>query len=120
MATELDPEWYRAWHTWALANFEVITQLEVSQYGLSSAHFTTYIIPAVEGRSTYFTKADSVQASCGPLRFHLEILCKIHFGYLPSGSPTGTSMESVQQYRKESLPSMSMYGWRSFRRQAIV
>jgi hypothetical protein len=51
VATELDPGWYQAWHTWALANFEVITQLEVSQQGLSSAHFTTYIIPAVEGQS---------------------------------------------------------------------
>ncbi|WOO83672.1 Serine/threonine-protein kinase tor2 [Vanrija pseudolonga] len=63
LATELDPTWYQAWHTWALANFEVITQLEVSQQGLSSAHFTTYIIPAVEGflRSIALSPGNSLQ-----------------------------------------------------------
>lgn len=62
-ATQLDPGWYQAWHTWALANFEVITQLEVSQQGLSSAHFTTYIIPAVEGflRSIALSPGNSLQ-----------------------------------------------------------
>lgn len=58
VATELDPDWYQAWHTWALANFEAITQLEVSQQGLISAHFTTYIIPAVEGMSISMLAAD--------------------------------------------------------------
>ncbi|WVQ81658.1 hypothetical protein IAT38_003783 [Cryptococcus sp. DSM 104549] len=63
LATELDPEWYQAWHTWALANFEVIAQLEVSQQGLSAAHFTTYIIPAVEGflRSIALSPGNSLQ-----------------------------------------------------------
>ena len=27
-ATVYDPKWYKAWHTWALANFEVISYLE--------------------------------------------------------------------------------------------
>lgn len=27
-ATQLDPKWYKAWHTWALCNFEVINHLE--------------------------------------------------------------------------------------------
>lgn len=63
MATELNPEWYRAWHAWALANFEVISQLEVSQEGLSATHFTTYIIPAVEGflRSISLSPSNSLQ-----------------------------------------------------------
>lgn len=63
LATELDPEWYQAWHTWALANFEVITHLGVSQQGLQSAHFTTYIIPAVEGfmRSIALSPGNSLQ-----------------------------------------------------------
>lgn len=63
LATELDPEWYQAWHTWALANFEVITQLEVSQQGLSPIHFTTYIIPAVEGflKSISLSPGNSLQ-----------------------------------------------------------
>nr|ODN92931.1 atypical/PIKK/FRAP protein kinase [Cryptococcus depauperatus CBS 7855] len=63
LATELDPDWYQAWHTWALANFEVITQLEVSQQGLSAVHFTTYIIPAVEGflKSISLSPGNSLQ-----------------------------------------------------------
>lgn len=27
-ATQLNPKWYKAWHTWALCNFEVINHLE--------------------------------------------------------------------------------------------
>lgn len=63
LATELDPTWYQAWHTWALANFEVINHLEVSQQGLLSQHFTTYIIPAVEGflRSIALSPGNSLQ-----------------------------------------------------------
>lgn len=50
MATVLDTDWYQAWHTWALANFEVITQLEVSPQGLQAQDFETYIVPAVQGQ----------------------------------------------------------------------
>lgn len=28
LATRHDPKWYKAWHTWALANFEVIGYME--------------------------------------------------------------------------------------------
>lgn len=28
LATHFDPTWYKAWHTWALANFDVIAHLE--------------------------------------------------------------------------------------------
>ena len=28
LATHYDPAWYKAWHTWALANFEVISYTE--------------------------------------------------------------------------------------------
>lgn len=46
-----------------MANFEVITQLEVSQQGLSPVHFTTYIIPAVEGflKSISLSPGNSLQ-----------------------------------------------------------
>lgn len=27
-ATQCDPQWYKAWHTWALANFEVVGHIE--------------------------------------------------------------------------------------------
>ncbi|KAL7421428.1 phosphatidylinositol kinase-related protein kinase tor1 [Cryptotrichosporon argae] len=63
LATELDPEWYQAWHTWALANFEVITSLEVAQQAFSTTHFGNYIIPAVEGflRSIALSPGNSLQ-----------------------------------------------------------
>jgi FKBP12-rapamycin complex-associated protein len=63
MATELDPEWYQAWHTWALANFDAITQLETALDGLPSSAFTSYIIPAAEGflRSIALSPGNSLQ-----------------------------------------------------------
>lgn len=63
LATELDPNWYQAWHTWALANFEVITQLEVVPNALTAQHFDRYIIPAVEGflRSIALSPGNSLQ-----------------------------------------------------------
>ncbi|RXK37153.1 atypical/PIKK/FRAP protein kinase [Tremella mesenterica] len=63
MSTKLDPEWYQAWHTYALANFEVITQLEISSQGLEGHHFLQYIIPAVDGflRSIALSPGDALQ-----------------------------------------------------------
>ena len=49
IATTLNPTWYKAWHVWALSNFEVITQLETAQVTFSSRHYSTYVVPAVEG-----------------------------------------------------------------------
>jgi hypothetical protein len=48
-ATQLDPDWYKGWHTWALANFEVITYLEVQKTVLAADAFNVYIKPAVQG-----------------------------------------------------------------------
>jgi hypothetical protein len=63
LATELDPGWYQAWHTWALANFETITRLEMSPGGLRSQHFEDFIIPAVQGflRSIALSPGNSLQ-----------------------------------------------------------
>jgi hypothetical protein len=58
LATELDPEWYQAWHIWSLANFDVITKLELTEMGLVPEHFTTYIIPACEGEFSWQAGAD--------------------------------------------------------------
>lgn len=50
VATQLDPDWYKGWHIWALANFEVITYLENRKDVLTREAFATYIVPAVRGR----------------------------------------------------------------------
>ncbi|GHJ88255.1 hypothetical protein NliqN6_4657 [Naganishia liquefaciens] len=62
-ATQLDPEWYKGWHTWALANFEVITHLETSQDILARNAFSRYIVPAVTAffRSIALSRGDFLQ-----------------------------------------------------------
>ena len=97
LATELDPEWYQAWHTWALANFEVITQLEVSRQGLQSSSFTKYIIPAVEGflRSIALSPGNSLQDTLRLLTLWFE------YGY----------QQGVASAISQGLPTVNVDVW---------
>jgi len=45
-ATEYDDEWYRAWHAWALANFEAVSQYQ--KLGLTDKS-APHLVPAVAG-----------------------------------------------------------------------
>jgi FKBP12-rapamycin complex-associated protein len=45
-ATEYDDNWYRAWHSWALSNFEVITHYQ--KLGMQEK-ITPHLVPAVAG-----------------------------------------------------------------------
>ncbi|KAG9313026.1 phosphatidylinositol 3-kinase [Chiua virens] len=53
LATHYDPEWYKAWHTWALANFEVIGHLESQKESTTSdvpgSGLAAHIVQAVQG-----------------------------------------------------------------------
>lgn len=52
LATHFDPNWYKAWHTWALANFEVVNHLLGQEGKAADVMGTTlvpHIIPAVQG-----------------------------------------------------------------------
>lgn len=53
LATHYDSSWYKAWHTWALANFEVVGFLENQQYNKISDvpghELTAHIVSAVIG-----------------------------------------------------------------------
>ena len=52
MATELDPRWYKAWHSWALCNFEAIAHLESLDAGGDSKcsdAMLQHILSAIEG-----------------------------------------------------------------------
>ncbi|KAN0137000.1 atypical/PIKK/FRAP protein kinase [Lactarius tabidus] len=53
LATHFDPNWYKAWHTWALANFEVVNHLlnqaEVKAADVMGTTLVPHIIPAVQG-----------------------------------------------------------------------
>ena len=53
LATHFDPNWYKAWHTWALANFEVVNHLlnqaEAKAADVMGTTLVPHIIPAVQG-----------------------------------------------------------------------
>ncbi|KAI0793741.1 atypical/PIKK/FRAP protein kinase [Fomes fomentarius] len=53
LATHYDPAWYKAWHTWALANFEVVGFLDNQQYNkitdVPGNELAAHIVSAVTG-----------------------------------------------------------------------
>lgn len=51
LATQHDKAWYKAWHTWALANYEVIDFLETntSAEEVSASSLVGYIVNAIQG-----------------------------------------------------------------------
>ena len=49
LSTHYDPTWYKAWHTWALANFEVIGHLE-SLPSVNKGGLVAHVVQAVEGK----------------------------------------------------------------------
>lgn len=61
MSTQLDPAWYKAWHTWALANFKVVNHLETGTRteDILPETLVTHIIAAIKGfhPSLYLTSA---------------------------------------------------------------
>lgn len=54
MSTQLDPAWYKAWHTWALANFKVVNHLETGTRteDILPETLVTHIIAAIRGLYT--------------------------------------------------------------------
>lgn len=52
-ATHFDPTWYKAWHTWALANFEVIGYMENQNLNHTTdrpgSGLVAHVIQAVDG-----------------------------------------------------------------------
>ncbi|PNY25181.1 Phosphatidylinositol 3-kinase tor2 [Tolypocladium capitatum] len=52
-ATKYNPRWYKAWHAWALANFEIVQTLSARNEGqLSRADQTMvieHVVPAIQG-----------------------------------------------------------------------
>ena len=62
-ATKYNPKWYKAWHAWALANFEIVQTLSArGESQLSRADQTVlneHVVPAVQG----FFKSIALSAS---------------------------------------------------------
>jgi serine/threonine-protein kinase mTOR len=49
LATHYDPNWYKAWHTWALTNFEVVGWMSEKSGDISGENLVKHIVPAVQG-----------------------------------------------------------------------
>jgi FKBP12-rapamycin complex-associated protein len=62
-ATHCDKNWYKAWHAWALANFEVLSYYERPDENISDHTFVNHVVPAVQGfvRSIYLCKNNALQ-----------------------------------------------------------
>ncbi|KAK4695205.1 serine/threonine-protein kinase mTOR, partial [Lecanoromycetidae sp. Uapishka_2] len=66
-ATSYNKSWYKAWHSWALANFEVVTALtaQAKRQGSSVSHsmLVDHVVPAVRGflKSIALSSASSLQ-----------------------------------------------------------
>ena len=60
-ATELDRNWYKAWHAWALANFDVISHHE--RRGDAAQLMAQSIVPSVQGffRSIALARGNALQ-----------------------------------------------------------
>lgn len=49
-ATQYNQEWYKAWHSWALANFEVVTALTSNQSAdVPPFIVSDHVVPAIKG-----------------------------------------------------------------------
>ncbi|ORY80056.1 PtdIns-3-kinase tor2 [Protomyces lactucae-debilis] len=63
LATQFDKDWYKAWHSWALANFDVIQQAEATDEGVTHDMYAKRIRPAVQAffRSIALSSGNSLQ-----------------------------------------------------------
>lgn len=68
LATHFDPNWYKAWHTWALANFEVVNHLlnqaEAKAADVMGTTLVPHIIPAVQGKRLFAGSFCTDQTLC--------------------------------------------------------
>ena len=103
LATHYDPGWYKAWHTWALANFGVIGYLESLSDGKSNdvagERLAAHVVQAVKGWLApiyaFFIPILFVQASFDRSLFAIKMLSRISFVCLRSGSNLVSMMKSV-------------------------
>ncbi|KAF8201037.1 atypical/PIKK/FRAP protein kinase [Mycena galopus ATCC 62051] len=67
LATTFDESWYKAWHTWAMANFDVIGQIDTQSEGrirdISGERLASHVVQSIEGffRSINLRNEDALQ-----------------------------------------------------------
>ena len=124
LATHYDPAWYKAWHTWALANFEVVSFLEDKQYHkaneMPGEELAAHIVSAVTGKLRALRPAgiDSFisQASSALSRYGTKMLYRIRCGCLRSGSSSEPMTMSAMQWLQASPTLRSTLGSKSYHR----
>ncbi|KAJ3290058.1 phosphatidylinositol kinase- protein kinase tor1 [Borealophlyctis nickersoniae] len=62
-ATHCDKNWYKAWHAWAFANFEVLSFYEKQHENIPPQILVAHVVPSVQGffRSIALSKGNSLQ-----------------------------------------------------------
>lgn len=90
-ATEYNPTWYKAWHAWALANFEVVTHLMNKNESdkLDTASVNHHVVPAVKGffESIALSSGSSLQDTLRLLSLwlthgsHSEVIAAVNQGF---------------------------------------
>ncbi|KAJ6493204.1 phosphatidylinositol 3-kinase [Mycena sanguinolenta] len=67
LATTFDESWYKAWHTWAMANFDVVSQIDTKSEGrvrdISGERLASHVVQSIEGffRSINLRNEDALQ-----------------------------------------------------------
>ncbi|KAJ7667024.1 phosphatidylinositol 3-kinase [Mycena rosella] len=67
LATSYDECWYKAWHTWAMANFNVVSQIDAPAEGrvrdISGERLASHVVQSIEGffRSISLRSEDALQ-----------------------------------------------------------
>jgi FAT domain len=114
MATQFDPNWYKAWHTWALANFEVVGFLEgeTRSEDVLPEVLVTHVSAAVRGLSLLLMEQvlgilTCLQVFSAPLLYAEIILCRTHFGFLRFGS----SLELMTMFAMQLPMALGLFQW---------
>ena len=93
LATHFDPNWYKAWHTWALANFEVVNHLlnqaEVKAADVMGTTLVPHIIPAVQGNVPLWVSCCTEQTQGSRL---LPLYCLAEREFLTGYPPFADSL----------------------------
>ncbi|KAJ7435254.1 FAT domain-containing protein [Mycena latifolia] len=67
LATRFDESWYKAWHTWAMANFDVVSQIDTPTEDrirdISGERLASHVVQSIEGffRSISLRNEDALQ-----------------------------------------------------------
>ncbi|CAB10805.1 TORC2 serine/threonine protein kinase Tor1 [Schizosaccharomyces pombe] len=102
-ATLFDKSWYKAWHSWALANFEVVGYYEQTEHGVTQDMYEQYIVPAIKGffHSSVLNQKNSLQDILRLLNLwfkfgeHSDVAAAIVEGF--SNVPMDTWLEVIPQ-----------------------